>query len=65
MWTCGAESFLQFLLLTYPHDDADQCRDAQSSGVVSQPSKVQSNFDTKVFADVTCLRNQGGIIEFT
>ena len=66
-WKKNLESTFQnfpFDLMTNDQDDGEfahpeaapnKCRDAQGSGVVAEPGKVESNFQPKVLRDLACM----------
>ena len=39
----------------HPEAAPNKCRDAQGSGVVAEPGKVESNFQSKVLRDLACM----------
>ena len=41
--------------LAHPEAAPNKCRDAQGSGVVAEPGKVESNFQSKVLRDLACM----------
>ena len=56
------------MLIAHPEPAPNKCRDAQGSGVMSKPGKIESNFQPKILRDLawwamwTCKENSGQVI---